>query len=151
MKPESELKQLEPKAKNDVRLSGLGDFSNREFRLGAAETSVGSGGENDLVIDLTTVSRRHAIIRRDSGGYSIADQGSTNGTFVNGRRIKRATSINPGDEISFGAARFAMLGGTGIVRSARRPGSPWRTTASVSGIILFAVAGFIVTRYVLDL
>src|SRR5271166_622098 len=120
MKPESKLKQLEPKAKSEVRLSGLGDWSHREHRLGAAETSVGSGSENDFVIDHTTVSRKHAIIRRASGDFTIADQGSTNGTFVNGRRIKRETSINPGDEISFGAARFAMLGGTGIVRIARR-------------------------------
>ncbi len=151
MKPESKLKQLEPKAKSEVRLSGLGEFANREHRLGVAETSVGSGSENDFVIDHTTVSRKHAIIRADGGGYVIADQSSTNGTFVNGRRIKRATSINPGDEISFGAARFAMLGGTGIVRIARRPRSSWRTIASIGGILLFAVAGCIVTRYVLDL
>ncbi len=151
MKPESKLKRLEPKAKNEVRLSGLGDFSNRELRLRAAETSVGSGSENDFVIDHTTVSRKHAILRRENGGYTIADQGSTNGTFVNGRRIKRATSINPGDEISFGAARFAMLRGTGIVRIARRGRSPWRTIASIAGIVLFAITGFIVTRYALDL
>ncbi len=151
MKPESKPKRPEPKAKNEVRLSGLGDFSHRELRLGAGETSVGSGSENDFVIEHATVSRKHAILRREGGSYSIADQGSTNGTFVNGRRIKRTTAINPGDEISFGAARFAMLGGTGVVRIARRRRSPWRTIAAIAGILLFAIAGFLVTRYVVDL
>ena len=133
MKAESKQKRLEPK--NAVRLSGLGDFSQRELRLGAGETSVGSGSENDFVIEHATVSRKHAILRREGGSYSIADQGSTNGTFVNGRRIKRTTSINPGDEIGFGAARFAMLGGTGVVRLARRRRSVLRTIASIAGLV----------------
>src|SRR5208283_3416305 len=129
MKPESKQKRSEPKAKNEARLSGLGDFSHREHRLGAAETSIGSGSENDFVIEHATVSRKHAIICREAERCTIADQGSTNGTFVNGRRINRATSINPGDEISFGAVRFALLGGTGVVRPARPRRSTWRAIA----------------------
>jgi len=141
----------EPKARSEVRLSGLGDWSQREHRLGASDTAVGSGNENDFVIDHATVSRKHAILHHDGGRYTLTDLDSTNGTFVNGRRIKGAVPINPGDELSFGAARFAMLGGAGVSRAHRRRRSLAGLAVAAAGIVLFAVAGFIVTRYALDL
>lgn len=50
------------------------------------------------------VSRRHAIITPQSGGYAIEDLASANGTFVNGRRLQPQTStpIRHGDELKFG-------------------------------------------------
>jgi hypothetical protein len=143
--PESKATSSEPKSA--VRLSGLGDWSQREHRLGAIDTSVGSDRANDFVIDHTTVSRRHAILRNEGGRYTIADLDSTNGTFVNGRRIKQKVAINPGDEIGFGAARFALLGGTAVVRSIPPRRSLSRMFGALVGIVLFAIAGFMVTRY----
>lgn len=50
------------------------------------------------------VSRRHAIIARQSGGYTIEDLSSANGTFVNGDRLgpETPTPIRHGDELKFG-------------------------------------------------
>ncbi len=144
------MKPSPPEPKQGIRLSGLGEWSDREHRLGASETSVGSGRENDLVIEHTTVSRKHAVLRYLNDRYTVTDLGSTNGTFVNGRRIKGSVRIGPGDEISFGAARFAMLGGTGIMRAKRRRRSIPRIVAAVAGIALFAIAGFMATRYVIE-
>ena len=49
---------------------------------------IGRAPDNDLVLDDPLVSRYHAELRkRPAGGYEIADLGSQNGTFVNGRRI----------------------------------------------------------------
>jgi hypothetical protein len=49
-------------------------------------------------------SRRHASIRFQNGSYSISDQGSTNGTYLNGERLipQEWKTINDGDMIEFG-------------------------------------------------
>jgi uncharacterized protein YkwD len=158
MKPEQQAKRPaltakrpEPKANYELRLIGLGDLSPREHPLGASHISVGSDRENDLVIAHSTVSRKHAILRQDAGRYTIADLESTNGTFVNGRRLKQPVLIKPGDEISFGAAKFAMMGGAGVARRMRHRRSPSRMIGAVAGIVLFAIAGFLGARYALYL
>jgi pSer/pThr/pTyr-binding forkhead associated (FHA) protein len=50
------------------------------------------------------VSRRHAIISPQGGGFVIEDLASANGTFVNGRRLQpeTPTPIRHGDELKFG-------------------------------------------------
>ncbi len=50
------------------------------------------------------VSRRHAVIHRSGGSYTLEDMGSTNGTFVNRRKIQPNVpqTIGPGDELRFG-------------------------------------------------
>jgi pSer/pThr/pTyr-binding forkhead associated (FHA) protein len=57
-----------------------------------------------FVIDDRTVSRHHAIIRREGAFWVLVDLGSTNGTRVNGDRIDGRAAIKPGDELGFGAA-----------------------------------------------
>ena len=59
-----------------------------------------------MVLDDTTVSRRHATITRKPGGFELADLGSTNGTFVNGRQVRKPIAVKSGDEIKFGSARL---------------------------------------------
>lgn len=54
------------------------------------------------------VSRRHAVIQYLDGEYVLRDEGSSNGTYVDGVRIPVDVPhpIKPGDEIQFGASRF---------------------------------------------
>jgi len=56
-----------------------------------------------LVIDGTTVSRRHARITVAAGAATIEDLDSTNGTHVNGARISAPTRLAPGDEFALGS------------------------------------------------
>src|SRR5919112_3110443 len=56
----------------------------------------------DIVLADPEVSRRHAAIREDDGGIAIEDLGSTNGTFVNDRRIEGTESLKDGDEVRLG-------------------------------------------------
>ena len=53
------------------------------------------------------VSRRHAEIKLEGGGYWIVDLGSTNGVEVNGRRVDRA-KLDEGDRIVLGQTELAF-------------------------------------------
>lgn len=67
-------------------------------------TTVGRGNANDLVLNHTSVSRFHAVIKQEANGVvMIADRGSTNGVLVNGARIVAETALNPGDDLQIGA------------------------------------------------
>ena len=67
------------------------------------EHLAGRDAECSLVIDASTVSRRHARITIVSGAATIEDLDSTNGTQVNGSRISGPTRISPGDELLLGS------------------------------------------------
>lgn len=56
------------------------------YELGERLT-IGRGSDNQLVIDDATVSAHHAAIEKVGEGYQIRDLGSTNGVFVNGKRV----------------------------------------------------------------
>ena len=65
-------------------------------------TTVGRGADNALVIDDSFTSSTHAEIVREGDDWLVRDLGSTNGTFVNGRRVNGQSWIRSGDEIAFG-------------------------------------------------
>jgi pSer/pThr/pTyr-binding forkhead associated (FHA) protein len=56
------------------------------------------------------VSRRHAVMHRSDGGYTIEDMGSTNGTYVNRKRIQPNVpqQVQPGDEVRFGKLALSL-------------------------------------------
>lgn len=64
---------------------------------------IGRGADSDVIINHEKISRLHAIIVPEGNQYRITDQGSTNGVFVNGLRIRTAL-IRPGDHVSLGKA-----------------------------------------------
>lgn len=76
------------------------------FELDEAEVSLGRGFRNRWRILDTEMSRNHAIIRFEEGGYVLADRNSSNGTFVNGIAIKSHRLVS-GDQITVG--RTALL------------------------------------------
>ncbi len=120
----------------------------REFRLEKRPVTIGTARDNDLVVTDTTVSRHHARIRRRFGRYRVTDLGSTNGTFVNGRRLRRPFTLKRGDELRVGAVLFAFLarGGAGAARRSRP--SPGRRLATLAALALLLFAGgFALARY----
>jgi pSer/pThr/pTyr-binding forkhead associated (FHA) protein len=69
--------------------------------LGADPILIGRDPGNDVVLDDRRVSRKHAEIRLRLGRYTLYDLQSTNGTYVNGRRVAEKV-LDDGDRISIG-------------------------------------------------
>ena len=61
--------------------------------------SIGRVDDNDIAIDDTRVSRRHAHVRREDFRYVLEDLGSTNGTWLNGSRLTAPAQLRHGDQI----------------------------------------------------
>jgi pSer/pThr/pTyr-binding forkhead associated (FHA) protein len=76
--------------------------------LGPGVTHIGRGLSADLRLDENSVSRRHAMIVQDSAGTRILDDRSSNGTFVNGRRIGQADLCH-GDVLVLGRVVLRYL------------------------------------------
>ncbi len=67
---------------------------------------IGRGADADLTIDDDKISRKHAVIEAFSRDQIfISDLASTNGTYINGMRI-RSTKLKDGDEIRIGKTRL---------------------------------------------
>ena len=72
------------------------------------EVIVGRSSEVDLVLAEDLVSRRHARIAVEDGAVSLQDLGSTNGTFLNGQRVKKAR-LAEGDRILIGSSLLRLV------------------------------------------
>ncbi|HWO02562.1 MAG TPA: FHA domain-containing protein, partial [Blastocatellia bacterium] len=74
-----------------------------EYPITQHETNIGKAAHNHIVLTDPTVSNAHAILIMRGGGYSIADLGSRNGTFVNSEKLgPHAHVLRHGDTIQLG-------------------------------------------------
>ncbi len=81
--------------------------------LGDARIDIGRGSTAGLILDADSVSRKHARIERFGGGHKLVDCGSTNGTYVNGVRM-REHILKDGDRIGIGKALLKYMAGGNI-------------------------------------
>jgi hypothetical protein len=72
------------------------------IRLRPSGHTVGRSPEADVVIDDPYASELHARVETRDGGTIVHDLGSTNGTYVNGRRINAPTPVGRGDTVQIG-------------------------------------------------
>jgi hypothetical protein len=73
--------------------------------------TIGRDSRCDLLIEDTTVSRRHARLERAAGRWLLTDLGSTNGTRLNGWRVGQPVPVQAGDLVTFGSALFVVCPG----------------------------------------
>lgn len=79
-----------------------GPRPNEAYELSTEITNLGRDITNDIVINDREVSRHHLRFTRGGDAFTIEDLGSTNGTFINGKRLTGATSLKNGDMIGLG-------------------------------------------------
>jgi hypothetical protein len=79
-----------------------GPTPEKVFELTQPVIFIGRDFSNEIVINDVEISRKHARLTAQTGGFVLDDMGSTNGTFVNGRRLLGPHLLRPGELISFG-------------------------------------------------
>ena len=84
-----------------------GPDTGASVRLESEETTVGTGAGATLVLTDATVSRHHVSLQALADGWLVTDLDSTNGTRLDGRRI-RAAYVAPGDKIQLGATTLRL-------------------------------------------
>jgi serine/threonine-protein kinase len=76
----------------------------REYPIYRNGATIGRDADNDIVLPYRQVSRRHGQIECRRSSFTVSDLDSTNGTFVNGRRLapRERHHLMPGDELRMG-------------------------------------------------
>ena len=84
-------------------------FNKKKIQI-TAKISIGRESDNDIVIDSKLASRHHCIIQKIRDAYFVKDENSTNGTFLNGRRIPpdKYVKLNAGDKLTIGSSNLIM-------------------------------------------
>jgi pSer/pThr/pTyr-binding forkhead associated (FHA) protein len=87
-----------------------GGFEGMTYDLNTEEIVIGRNPTTDITLLDEGISREHAVIHYDADapGYVIEDLQSTNGTRVNGKRV-RSAPLDEGDEIQIGQTRFRFV------------------------------------------
>ena len=70
--------------------------------------SIGRNVNNTIFVEDDFVSANHAMLTFRGRSWFVEDQGSTNGTHVNGHRIDRAVALSFGDELTIGRVRMRL-------------------------------------------
>ena len=95
-------------------------------------TIIGRDPESDIELRDTSISREHAVILRDNNGFTILDQGSTNGTFVNDVRVDEAP-LRGGDTIRIGNHILRFLQSADIEKQYHETVYSMMTTDGLTG------------------
>jgi pSer/pThr/pTyr-binding forkhead associated (FHA) protein len=84
-----------------------GDGERRSFSIVRDVTVIGRREDCDFRIPLGDISRKHCRLVKQNGVLMIQDLGSSNGTFINNKRIQEA-ELSPGDSLQLGGVSFVV-------------------------------------------
>jgi adenylate cyclase len=113
--PDAAQQRVTPPSPEAAPLASLlfrtGELKGRRVPVKVPVINIGRGDYNDVVIADPSVSTAHAKLQRREAIWILADLGSTNGTFVEGEKVKGETPLSPGTILQFGdvAALFEPL------------------------------------------
>jgi adenylate cyclase len=92
----------------EFKLEYLADDEQMVFFLAKDTVVIGKLPENDIELKDNTISRQHCRLQRSGKGYKLADLNSTNGCYVNGRRVL-SKALAVGDKITIGRTTLSYL------------------------------------------
>lgn len=99
------IKTKSPKVTPAVFVDNL---NGKQYPVTHWETSIGRSNSCDVVIDMETVSRFHAVLAKQKKGWVLTDTFSRTGTYINGEKITEPTVIKGGDTVIFGGASLTF-------------------------------------------
>lgn len=85
------------------------EIDGQHYLLTGRITVIGRGGDSDIILDDTGVSRHHLELRSEEGGVVATDLGSTNGTFVDGERIRTPVALHDRSLLTVGRTRMTVV------------------------------------------
>jgi pSer/pThr/pTyr-binding forkhead associated (FHA) protein len=93
-----------------VKLVELGPEPGQKREILAAKDDflIGRGPDCDLRLNAAAISRHHCLLRLRGDDVVVLDLGSSNGTYVNGQRVRSQTSLHDGDRLSVGEVDFQV-------------------------------------------
>ena len=83
--------------------------SNESIPLISASVTLGRSPDCEIVVDCSEASRQHASITRQEGRLTIEDLGSTNGTILNGKRLRKPEVLGGGDIVYIGQVYYQVV------------------------------------------
>jgi adenylate cyclase len=124
----------------DGRESKISLVDGRSYRVGRAEPA-------DLCLDDPSVSRMHALFSVSNTGVVVSDLSSTNGTFVNGRRVEIPVDLKAGDLVDIGSFKLSIqLHAESAVEAAGRSAGRTMTAQlrpSTAVVLVCRLAGYV--------
>src|SRR5262245_857980 len=87
---------------------GGDDKAIREIPITQTELLIGRGPDCDLRLLVSDVSRHHCLIRLANNEATVEDLGSSNGTYLNGQRVRSQTTLHSADVLQVGECRFVV-------------------------------------------
>ncbi|HEX5693254.1 MAG TPA: FHA domain-containing protein [Arenimonas sp.] len=110
---------------------------------------IGRAAEADISVAAEEISRRHALVKPTADGLSVEDLGSSNGTYINGKRVQQGF-LKPGDELRLDAVRLILVApGMEMAQQATRvvaaePGAPVASTGMSKWVPIMLTAAALV-------
>jgi len=93
----------------DADHDGLGDACDPMLDPDTERVTVGRRGDQDIVLDWDKqVSRAHALLEKRGGDWTLIDELSQNGSYLNGDRINRRVRLDHKDVMCFGSTRITF-------------------------------------------
>jgi hypothetical protein len=107
--------------------------------------TIGRSAECDIAIPVEEISRRHALVKPNAYGLQIEDLGSSNGTYINNKRVQNG-QLSPGDELRLDQVRLILIApGMEIQHMQQKaPAAPTSVPPSSGSGVIKAVAGVVI-------
>jgi pSer/pThr/pTyr-binding forkhead associated (FHA) protein len=91
-----------------LEVLSTGVLKGQRFEVRTPLAHVGRGPHNDVVLPDESVSDAHAKLQKREAGWYVVDMGSTNGTYVGGRRVETEHKLEGAPDLRFGGVKVAF-------------------------------------------
>jgi pSer/pThr/pTyr-binding forkhead associated (FHA) protein len=91
-----------------LEVLSTGVLKGQRFEVRSPLAHVGRGAHNDVVLPDESVSDAHAKLQKREAGWYVVDMGSTNGTYVGGRRVETEYKLEGAPDLRFGGVKVAF-------------------------------------------